>query len=587
MSNLKVSILAPLAFFIIVIAGGFSVGLYTWQETRDTQMLDKIDGDLSAIFDRLVADEVATMKATLHVISRNETLASRFLARDRMGLLAESAPLLKNLRSNYKITHFYFTDPARTNFLRVHQPARFGDTIERTTMMMSERDGDVSAGLELGALGTFTLRVVMPWKVDGRLIGYLELGSEIDHLVTDASDFLNMKLHVFVPKKDLVRRDWEIGMTMLGLSKNWDQLQDYVVLEADPIPAPLIQHVNRGGLKTGGVVKDVKWGERIISLLHKPITNAAGEKDVALVAIHDETVLDNRRTTFILWTVLGSTAIGIGLFTLFWLILSKVERDIRRYEKNLIQAKEEAESSSKAKTDFLATMSHELRTPLNAILGFSEIMQMQAFGPLGSDKYAEYANDIHFSGAHLLSLINDILHISKIEAGRHDLHMEYFDVPEFIGECLIVVNDRAAEMGLALSNTITDDVPHLFADRRAVQQCVLNLLSNATKFTPKGGTVTLSHRTTDKWFDLIVTDTGIGIADADLPTILQPFTQVERTKTARFHEGTGLGLTITRNLIEMHGGKLLFKSEVGVGTQATIRLPRGPLAQDDAAKAPC
>lgn len=580
MTKLKVSILAPLAFFIVVIVAGFSVGVYFWQESRDAELLDKIDADLEGIFARLVVDEVGMMEATLEAITLNEELKGHFLARDREKLLAASLPLFQVLRDKYKITHFYFTAPDRVNFLRVHQPARFGDTINRATTLQTERKQDASSGLELGPLGTFTLRVVVPWKMDGHLIGYLELGSEIDHVISGASDFLGMKLHVFVPKTNLERDNWESGMAMLGLRKDWDQLEQYVVAEPTAIPEFLVDHVNNGGLERGGIIKDVPWGGRIVSLLHKPITNASGEKTEVLIALHDETIRDQKRSKFILLTILGSTIIGSALFILIWVILDKLEQNMRDYEENLIQAKDEAETSNMAKTQFLATMSHELRTPLNAILGFSEIMKLQAFGPLGSSKYIEYASDIHFSGSHLLALINDILHISKIESGGHLLHIERFDVAECIDDCLTIVKDRALSVEVSLVNNIAGDLPRLFADRRAIHQCLLNLLSNAIKFTPDKGTVTLSARVSNQWFDLTVTDTGIGIADEDLPKLTHPFTQIERMQTARIHEGTGLGLTITRNLVEMHGGTLHIDSELGGGTAVTMRLPRGEVGND-------
>jgi len=244
-------------------------------------------------------------------------------------------------------------------------------------------------------------------------------------------------------------------------------------------------------------------------------------------------------------------------------------------ERDAQEARAEAEIANQAKTNFLANMSHELRTPLNAIMGFSEMMQMQAFGPIGSVKYIEYIDDIHASGSHLLSLVNDILHMSKIEAGSHSLSIEKIDVHALIGDCLTMVKGRAKDGGVSLVNDVARDMSPLFADNRAIKQCMINLLSNAVKFTPRKGSVTISACLSKRWCDLIVTDTGVGVAKDDLPRLTQPFTQVERTQTARLHEGTGIGLSITQGLIEMHGGTLEIDSELGVGTTVTIHLPRG------------
>lgn len=580
MSKLKVSILAPLALFIIALVAGFSGGVYFWQENRDAQALEKISNDFGEILNSLISSETQMMEASLVTISRDETLIKHFVARDREKLLSATMPLFQELREKYKITHFYFNGPDRINFLRVHQPGRYGDVINRTTTRLAEQNQHANSGLELGALGTFTLRVVLPLKVSGRLIGYLELGSEIDHVISGARDFLGMDLYVFTSKTNLTRSNWESGADMLGMAKDWNQLEDYVANAPAPIPRFLVEHVNQGGLQTAGIRKGVEWGERIVSLLHKPIINALGEGTEIIVAIHDETDLNKRRSRFIFLTVLIGISVGCGLFALFWVILSAVEQNISNSEKNLIHAKEAAEAASVAKTQFLANMSHELRTPLNAILGFSEMMKLQAFGPLGNDKYREYAHDIHFSGSHLLSLINDVLQISKIEAGSHNLHMETFDVPKFVRECIIISNERAVKIGVSLVNEVPQDLGAILADRRAIQQCLINILSNAIKFTPEGGTVTLCASKDARWFNFTVTDTGIGIAADDLPKLTLPFTQIERAQTALIHEGTGLGLTITRNLVEMHGGDLIIDSQLNVGTVVTIRLPRGEAVYD-------
>jgi len=260
---------------------------------------------------------------------------------------------------------------------------------------------------------------------------------------------------------------------------------------------------------------------------------------------------------------------------------SQTEAELVASRENLYLALEKAEQASEAKTYFLANMSHELRTPLNAIMGFSDVMKTQPFGPLGSEKYIEYVGDIHSSGSHLLSLISDILHMSKIEAGSYSLHIESFGFAGFIEDCLILVKEQARNSDIQLNNNTTDDLPPLMADYRAIKQCVINLLSNAIKFTPRKGTVSISASVSPQFYNLVVSDTGIGIAKKDIHKLTDPFTQVERTHTGKIHEGTGIGLTITRNLVEMHGGSLEFESEVGVGTTVIIRLPRGEITEKE------
>ena len=254
----------------------------------------------------------------------------------------------------------------------------------------------------------------------------------------------------------------------------------------------------------------------------------------------------------------------------------------KRTEEALLAAKEAAELANRSKSEFLANMSHELRTPLNAIIGFSEMIKTATFGPVGSPKYREYATDIYGSGQHLLNVITDILDISKIEAGKLELHEEPVDVPEAVESCLMLVNERAENAGLTLEIEIADDLPPLRADERKLKQILINLLSNAVKFTPEGGTVTTRvwyHR--DDGYVFQVADTGIGIAPDDIPKVLAPFGQVDST-LARKYEGTGLGLPLTKSLVEMHGGSFDLQSEPGVGTTVTARFPAGRIVSEAA-----
>jgi signal transduction histidine kinase len=236
-------------------------------------------------------------------------------------------------------------------------------------------------------------------------------------------------------------------------------------------------------------------------------------------------------------------------------------------------ARDEAETANRAKSEFLTLMSHELRTPLNAIIGFSEIIKGEMFGPVGTDKYRDYAKDVHDSGQHLLGLINDILDLSKIEAGQLELDEEDIDVAEVIGACLRLVRERARNGGVGLVTEIAEELPALRFDERKLKQILINLLSNAVKFTPGGGEVTIkAWFRADSGYVFQVIDTGIGIAIEDIPKALTSFGQID-SKLARKYEGTGLGLPLTKSLVEMSAGSIDLQSEVGAGTTVTLRFP--------------
>jgi two-component system cell cycle sensor histidine kinase PleC len=239
----------------------------------------------------------------------------------------------------------------------------------------------------------------------------------------------------------------------------------------------------------------------------------------------------------------------------------------RKYE----IAKLRAEAANHAKSEFLANMSHELRTPLNAINGFSEIMSSEMFGPLGHPRYKEYAGDILSSGQHLLSLINDILDMSKIEAGKLNLRFEPVVVDEVVEDTLRLVRQRAEKAGLKVRVHLPQ-LPEITADFRALKQILLNLLTNAVKFTPTGGTLTVSAIATETNVHITVADTGIGIARKDMERLARPFEQIEN-QFSKTKEGTGLGLALTKSLIEMHNGRFEVDSLLGEGTTCTVILP--------------
>jgi two-component system, cell cycle sensor histidine kinase PleC len=236
------------------------------------------------------------------------------------------------------------------------------------------------------------------------------------------------------------------------------------------------------------------------------------------------------------------------------------------------EEKNRAEEANQTKSKFLANMSHELRTPLNAIIGFSEIMESGMFGTLGSEKYQEYCHDILTSGHYLLEVINDILDMSKIEAGRMKLDMEQLDLSKTLAESLRVVSGRADDKNLVLDADIEGTIA-VVADRRAVKQIIVNLLSNAVKFTPDGGKVVVRSRVLRDSIVLMIADTGIGIAPHSLLRLGRPFEQVESQLTKTYH-GSGLGLAIARSLTNLHGGSMKLRSKLGTGTVVCVSLPR-------------
>ena len=279
------------------------------------------------------------------------------------------------------------------------------------------------------------------------------------------------------------------------------------------------------------------------------------------------------RDTGLRYTFMTVAALLVTLILFLAISMSAtltVLRERDRSMRQLAAAKFEADEANRGKSEFLASMSHELRTPLNAILGFSEVIQTQLFGPVGSPQYREYAGHIHKSGQHLLDLINDILDLSKISAGKMELREEEVAITSLVYDSLALVRGRANQVNL--EEIPTHNLPLIWADNRLLKQILVNLLSNAIKFTPVGGTVSIGAALSPSGISISVSDTGIGMSANEISKAMSEYGQVD-SKVARDHQGTGLGLPICLSLAMLHGGSLEIVSQPGSGTTVTLALP--------------
>ena len=291
--------------------------------------------------------------------------------------------------------------------------------------------------------------------------------------------------------------------------------------------------------------------------------------------MHDRLEIIGKRKDGSEFPAMASLSIAPSNRNKYYTLFLQDITDIKNHEAELFLAKEQAEMASRAKTEFLANMSHELRTPLNSILGFSQILQGQYLGEIGNQKYVEYASDINKSGTHLLNVISDILDISKIEAGEEALDESDIDIRVLISDCFKMVYGRVVSGDISLTSNVPKGGPGLFADARRIKQIVINLLSNSIKFTPAKGAVTvIVELNENNCITLEVTDTGIGIEEEDLQRALEPFIQVHGNAATRgHHQGTGLGLSLVKSLVDQHNGSIVLTSEVGKGTSAKITFP--------------
>lgn len=316
-----------------------------------------------------------------------------------------------------------------------------------------------------------------------------------------------------------------------------------------------------------------------------PLLSPSGEALGAFVWTTDLLGVDLVRILAIPLILCLIVSVAIGWFILIrlrrandeaqrWLQTSaRTNEELADREAQAQEAKRAAEVANHAKTEFLANMSHELRTPLNAVIGFAELIGEEIAGPLGSDKYKEYSGDIRASGEHLLEIINEILDLSKIEAGRMTLLEDTFSVERVVTNSIRLVQERARSGDVALASEVHADLPYLRGDERMVRQLLTNFLSNAVKFTPEGGSVHVeAMQLLDGSIQIEVADTGIGMSEEEMETSMQPFRQIS-SSLARKHEGTGLGLPLAKSFIDLHSGSLNIESEAGVGTTIRVTFP--------------
>lgn len=353
-----------------------------------------------------------------------------------------------------------------------------------------------------------------------------------------------------------------------------------------------IVRLNDSFIRTYGWTRDELIGEDFVNIL---------TEDERIMAIdnHQELLESGARSSGETKVRRSDGSVANVLFTTSTLELSHKRRfqvttvmDItlrKQMEISLREAKEEADSANRSKSSFLANMSHELRTPLNAIIGFSEIMQNETFGLLGNEKYKEYLGDIHLSARHLLEIINEVLDMSKIEAGRLELYEEKINVEELIEAVTRIMTSRAFSASLDIKIDIEKDVPHLYADPRLIRQVMINLLTNAIKYSEQGGRIDIKAYSKDRNLIFEIIDEGVGIPSDQLDEAMQPFGQVKRGEHTADNQGTGLGLPLAKAMVELHKGRLLLESEYNKGTKAIIKFPASrliPSVNMDSADAP-
>ena len=740
-------ILLPIVIVLVFLLSSFVVAIFWLQENDLKNATASKMTEISNVYKLHINNDLDIMKRHALFIKNNKEMRSAFTSSNRELLLNVSMQKMEEIRSGLGLSHFYFHDDKGVNFLRVHRPDRYGDIIKRKSMAEALGTGEDSSSIELGPLGTFTVRYVSPWKKGKRIIGYIELGKDSKAYIQELKDLFNIEVYLFARKSQIERSDWEESISDAGKNLKWDDYGAYVLAEQtiEFVPS-LVKTIFKDEAHLIGREQGAFWHDnRYYRVGFFPITdiegNEAGDMAIAIdVTYHYNAVRDS-----LLIIIPLSLAMGMILIYILYRIVINVEiklvaarkqeielkeaeareslrreyidkinnqneeltismeelsearlvsemseKKLRRSEGRLAraqmiahvgnweweiasgkiiwsdeifrifghepgdfeatyeafsnaihpddrdlvttqvtlaiegekdysidhrivlpdglerivheqgevefddegraermigtiqditarkeveyaleEAKKAAYSASRAKSEFLSNMSHEIRTPMTTIFGMAELLTETDLNEVQADFVAHLID----SSDSLLNIINDILDISKIEAGKMTIEERTFDIEEEIEKITKMFKQKSKERGVELSKNISSTIPkHLIGDPVRFRQVLVNLIGNAIKFTEKGSvSVNLkcdisSHCSETCTMRIAVNDTGIGIDKGKLKTIFEEFSQAD-TSITRTHGGTGLGLTISRKLIEMMGGELHVESTVGKGSE--------------------
>jgi signal transduction histidine kinase/ActR/RegA family two-component response regulator len=558
------------------------------------------------------------MASMASLLVANQELAAEFRRRDRAALLRLSRPIFEQLQRENRISHLYYHAADGTNLLRVHHPEEYGDRIERFTLAEAQRTGKPAMGNEQGPFGTCTLRFVLPWIHAGELLGYLELGIELEDVMQRVHDLIDGDVLVTLDKQLLDRDKWERNRRKHGSNLRWDEFPSLVVVSrTGQVSDTLSGYLRRPQSTPPQQTFEVERASRVYRAIVRPLIDVRRQRVGQIIILLDITEPTRRAFEAGAWVIGMGTVVGGALFWVFFVLLGRVQRDVAQrtarlaeaqrvlareqserqraeHERDLQQeritsleargrmareleiAKDRAEAGSRAKSLFLANMSHELRSPLNVILGIAQAMAREHTLP---SRAQQDLGLVLKSGKHLRTLINQVLDWSKIEAGRFTLTESAFDLRKLLQELQGMFELMAREKGLKFSVTHGPELMRwVRTDPVRLRQVLVNLVGNAVKFTEHGFvelSLEMLERTPldreDQRCRFVVRDSGPGISSEEIPTLFDAFKQGRAGSSAK--EGSGLGLAISRGFVELMGGRLELESHVGVGTMIRFELP--------------
>ena len=572
--RVKAAFIWPFAIVLTFILASFVMTAYFLEvQVRDRALANRLDA-VEKLVDQKLGKDTNLMQAVLRSMMGNQAIETAFARHDRAALLREVGPLFDTLRTDHRITHLYFNGSDLVNVLRLHSPGQFGDLISRSTTIQARDQGKPMHGLELGPLGTLTLRLVVPWQGPDGLLGYLEIGEEIGYLVDEIRDSLDLDLFVMVDKAFISPVQWQQGLKLFGRQGSWDRFGARVLVAQTTaeVPAALNDSMLAGLSK--GETEVFKNGKRQLNLAMLALNDAGGRRIGDLVVMRDITALQQTFSTSVTAVVLLSLLAGTGLLALFYFSLDRVERDYRRQhdlEHQLLRLGTEHQRILQIeKLSALGTMvgeiAHQLNNPLVGVVNLAQLAAREADDP---QRTRELLKEIHHAGADCHAFIQSMLRFSKVSS----FASKPTPMAEVIEETVLMFR-QTERRPITVETRLPEQSVVLTVDPILIRHALFNLLTNAAQATTDDAAsaivIALDAKASPDsgapgWV-LSVSDHGKGIAAEILDKIFLPFFTTRS-------DGTGLGLPVVQHVALVHGGYVNASSLQGGGTQFAVWLP--------------